>query len=196
MHPFSLTLTFFLMTSPLYAAPPTTNTLTPPDAAKQSHEVKAPHGAARNDEYYWMRDDARKDQAMLAYLQAENAYTDAVMAPLKPLQETLYREIVGRIKQDDSSVPYRERGSALTSGSGIRSTFSMASGALSAQTRPPWRERIRRTFGRPLHLLVRQHEKRAQADRHQSGDEERQLNAKRMPHEAGVSPRPWRSSRR
>ena len=47
---------------------------------------------------------------MLAYLGAENAYADAVMAPLQPLQETLYEEIVGRIKQDDSSVPYRERG--------------------------------------------------------------------------------------
>ena len=47
---------------------------------------------------------------MLAYLDAENAYADAVLAPTKPLQEKLYGEIVGRIKQDDSSVPYRERG--------------------------------------------------------------------------------------
>ena len=47
---------------------------------------------------------------MLAYLNAENAYADALMAPLKPLQDKLYEEIVGRIKQDDSSVPYRERG--------------------------------------------------------------------------------------
>lgn len=83
---------------------------TPPDAAKKPHVVKAPHGAQRNDEYYWLRDDARKNPEMLAYLNAENAYTDAVMAPLKPLQDKLYEEIVGRIKQDDSSVPYRERG--------------------------------------------------------------------------------------
>lgn len=82
----------------------------PPDAAQKPHQVKAPHGAVRNDEYYWLRDDKREDKAMLAYLDAENAYTDAVMAPLKPLQETLYNEIVGRIKQDDDSVPYRERG--------------------------------------------------------------------------------------
>src|SRR3546814_17951721 len=47
---------------------------------------------------------------MLAYLEAENAYADAVMAPLKPLQDKLYEEIVARIKQDDSSVPVRERG--------------------------------------------------------------------------------------
>ncbi|WP_432277778.1 S9 family peptidase [Lysobacter stagni] len=83
---------------------------TPPDAAKKPHAVKAPHGAQRNDEYYWLRDDKRENKEMLAYLNAENAYADAVMAPLKPLENTLYEEIVGRIKQDDSSVPYRERG--------------------------------------------------------------------------------------
>ena len=82
----------------------------PPDAARKPHEVKAPFGATRNDDYYWLRDDAREDKAMLAYLNAENAYTDAVLAPTKPLQEKLYGEIVGRIKQDDASVPYRERG--------------------------------------------------------------------------------------
>lgn len=83
---------------------------TPPDVAKKPHVVKAPHGAERVDEYYWLRDDTRKDPAMLAYLNAENAYADAVMAPLKPLQGKLYDEVVARIKQDDSSVPYRERG--------------------------------------------------------------------------------------
>ena len=72
--------------------------------------MRAPFGATREDEYYWLRDDTRTDAAMLAYLHAENAYVDTLMAPLKPLQETLYDEIVGRIKQDDSSVPYRERG--------------------------------------------------------------------------------------
>ena len=83
---------------------------TPPDAARKPHEVKAPFGATRNDDYYWLRDDKREDKAMLAYLNAENAYADAVLAPTKPLQEVLYNEIVGRIKQDDASVPYRERG--------------------------------------------------------------------------------------
>ena len=85
-------------------------TPTPPDAEQRPHQVKAPHGASRNDEYYWLRDDKREDKAMLAYLNAENAYTDAVMARLKPLEEQLYGEIVGRVKQDDDSVPYRERG--------------------------------------------------------------------------------------
>ena len=82
----------------------------PPDAAQHPHAVVAPHGATREDPYYWMRDDDREDAAVLASLDAENAYADAVMAPLQPLQDTLYEEIVGRIQQDDDSVPYRERG--------------------------------------------------------------------------------------
>jgi len=83
---------------------------TPPDVEKRDHVVRAPHGAERNDEYYWLRDDERRDPAMLAYLEAENAYADAVLAPLKPLEDRLYDEIVARIRQDDSTVPYRERG--------------------------------------------------------------------------------------
>jgi len=62
------------------------------------------------DEYYWLRDDAREDPEVLAYLAAENAYKDAVMAPYRQLEDRLYGEIVGRIKQDDSSVPYFDRG--------------------------------------------------------------------------------------
>ncbi|MDQ1091910.1 oligopeptidase B [Xanthomonas sacchari] len=83
---------------------------TPPHPAKQPHAVKAPFGAVRQDAYYWLRDDTRKNPQMLAYLNAENAYADQVLKPLKPLEDRLYEEIVGRIKQDDSSVPYRERG--------------------------------------------------------------------------------------
>nr|WP_246455212.1 S9 family peptidase [Thermomonas brevis] len=83
---------------------------TPPDADKKTHVVKAPFGAERQDEYYWLRDDSRKDAAMLGYLMAENAYADAVLAPTKPVQDKLYDEIVARIKQDDASVPYRDRG--------------------------------------------------------------------------------------
>jgi len=83
---------------------------TPPDVEKRPHHVRTPFGATRVDEYYWLRDDAREQPQMLEYLHAENRYADAVLAPLQPLQERLYAEIVGRIKQDDSSVPYRERG--------------------------------------------------------------------------------------
>lgn len=81
-----------------------------PPAAQRPHEVKAPHGAVRNDEYYWLRDDKRENPEMLAYLNAENAYADAMLAPLAPLKQRLYDEIVGRIQQDDASVPYLEDG--------------------------------------------------------------------------------------
>ncbi len=104
---FLLAATLLMTTFPSSALSPVANA---PDAAKKPHEVKAPFGAVRNDDYYWLRDDDRKNPEMLAYLNAENAYADAVLAPTKPLQEKLYNEIVGRIKQDDASVPYRERG--------------------------------------------------------------------------------------
>jgi oligopeptidase B len=106
--PLRITILGLLMTLPLSG--PAADLPPPPDAAKKPHPVKAPHGAVRNDEYYWLRDDKRKNPEMLAYLNAENAYTDQVMAPLKPLENRLYDEIVGRVKQDDDSVPYRERG--------------------------------------------------------------------------------------
>jgi oligopeptidase B len=81
----------------------------PPVAAKRPFQVTSPNGA-RADDYYWLRDDTRKNPDMLAYLAAENAYADAVLAPTKPLQDKIYEEIVGRIKQDDSTVPYRKNG--------------------------------------------------------------------------------------
>jgi oligopeptidase B len=81
----------------------------PPVAAQRPHLVRSPHGD-RQDEYYWLRDDTRKDPALLAHLAAENAYKDAVLAPTAQLRETLYGEIVGRIKQDDATVPSRKRG--------------------------------------------------------------------------------------
>ncbi|WP_374602171.1 S9 family peptidase [Arenimonas sp.] len=81
-----------------------------PVAQKRPFLVTAPHGAARQDEYYWLRDDTRKDADMLAYLKAENAWTDQAMAPLATLRDGLYDELVGRVKQDDASVPYLRDG--------------------------------------------------------------------------------------
>ena len=81
---------------------------TPPVAVQKPFTVKGP--VDRNDPYYWLRDDTRKNAEMLGYLNAENAYADAVLAPTKALQDKLFNEIVGRIKQDDSSVPVRTRG--------------------------------------------------------------------------------------
>jgi oligopeptidase B len=81
----------------------------PPAAALRPHQVVSPHGT-RRDDYHWLRDDTRSAAEVIAHLEAENAYTDAVLAPLKALEERIYAEIVARIRQDDSSVPYRKRG--------------------------------------------------------------------------------------
>jgi oligopeptidase B len=81
----------------------------PPVAAVRPHAVASPHGA-RRDDYYWLRDDTRTSPEVIDYLQAENSYREAVTAGWRPLEERLYREIVARIRQDDSSVPYRDHG--------------------------------------------------------------------------------------
>jgi oligopeptidase B len=78
---------------------------TPPVAKKIPH-TQTLHGETRVDNYFWLRD--KKDPEALNYLKAENAYTAAVMKPTAGLQATLYKEMLGRIKQTDLSVPYRE----------------------------------------------------------------------------------------
>jgi oligopeptidase B len=81
----------------------------PPIAPLVPHAVPSPHGA-RLDPYYWLRDDARTDPKVLAYLQAENQFRERSMAHAKPLEDALYGEIFARLKQDDSTVPYRKNG--------------------------------------------------------------------------------------
>ena len=81
----------------------------PPTAATRPHEVTSPHGN-RNDPYYWLRDDTRKDPAVLAYLTAENKYTGAVMAPAQELEQKLFAEMRARIQEDDASVPVLDGG--------------------------------------------------------------------------------------
>ncbi|MDQ2641058.1 MAG: S9 family peptidase [Pseudomonadota bacterium] len=85
------------------------NAARPPVAAVRPHRVESPNGS-RVDPYYWLRDDTRQDPEVLAYLAAENTWTDAAFAPIRPLQERIYAEIVGRIRQDDASVPWQRRG--------------------------------------------------------------------------------------
>lgn len=65
------------------------------------------HGDTREDPYYWLRE--RENPDVIKYLNEENAYLDSVMAHTKGFQESLFGEITGRIKQDDDSVPYRDR---------------------------------------------------------------------------------------
>jgi oligopeptidase B len=81
----------------------------PPIAAVRPHLVESPHGT-RVDEYYWLRDDTRTNPEVLGYLNAENAYKEAMTAHSNALEERLYNEIIARLKQDDSTVPYRKRG--------------------------------------------------------------------------------------
>jgi oligopeptidase B len=66
------------------------------------------HGDSRIDDYGWLRE--KSDPAVLAYLNAENAYTDAALRATEGFQESLYQEMLGRILQTDLSVPYRLRG--------------------------------------------------------------------------------------
>lgn len=80
-----------------------------PKAEQRPYTVPAAFGE-RQDPWYWLRDDSRENPQVIAYLEAENAYLRSVMAPQQALQETLYTEIIGRLKQDDASVPYRKNG--------------------------------------------------------------------------------------
>ncbi|HER08610.1 MAG TPA: S9 family peptidase [Bacteroides sp.] len=84
-----------------------TDQMEPPIAEKKPRELTI-HGDTRMDPYYWLRE--RNDPEVIAYLEAENAYREAVMKESKPLEDKLYEEMVGRIKQEDASVPYRENG--------------------------------------------------------------------------------------
>ena len=76
----------------------------PPAAKVIPHELEH-HGHTRTDDYYWLRD--RDNPDTVAYLEAENDYTRDAMARVQPLEEALFEEIKGRIKQTDMSVPYR-----------------------------------------------------------------------------------------
>jgi len=78
---------------------------TPPIAPKQP-QVLTNHGDERIDDYFWMRDS--NNPKVIAYLEAENAYTEAMMQHTEPLQSTLYNEMLARIKETDLSVPYRQ----------------------------------------------------------------------------------------
>lgn len=96
--------------SPSTSSPRATD-LVPPVAKQQHFVVESPHGD-RLDEYYWLRDDdsQRKRPEVMAHLEAEQAYAEAMLERLAPLQATLSAEIRGRIKEDDATVPQHDRG--------------------------------------------------------------------------------------
>jgi oligopeptidase B len=78
---------------------------TPPIARKQHTEIHL-HGTVLSDDYAWLRD--KDNPEVTAYLEAENAYAEAVMAPLASLREDLYQEMLSHVKQTDVSVPFRD----------------------------------------------------------------------------------------
>jgi oligopeptidase B len=78
-----------------------------PEAAKKPHEMKE-HGNTRVDNYYWLNE--RENPEVIAYLEAENAYEANAMRHTEALQQKLYDEMLGRIKQSDISVPYQQDG--------------------------------------------------------------------------------------
>ncbi|HEU4636436.1 MAG TPA: oligopeptidase B, partial [Edaphobacter sp.] len=81
--------------------------LTPPVARREPTPTTI-HGHTLEDDYRWMR--TKESAEVIAYLEAENAYTAAMMKPTEGLQETLYKEMLSHIKETDESVPFRERG--------------------------------------------------------------------------------------
>ncbi|HTQ62051.1 MAG TPA: S9 family peptidase [Candidatus Solibacter sp.] len=84
-----------------------THPVTPPLARREPIETVL-HGDRRIDHYGWLRQ--KENPEVIAYLEAENAYTDAMLRSTERLQDTLYQEMLGRILQTDLTVPYRLRG--------------------------------------------------------------------------------------
>lgn len=79
----------------------------PPDVEKKPKELVA-HGDTRIDNYYWLNN--RENPEVISYLEAENEYTDKMLAHTEEFQDKLYNEMISRLKQDDESVPYKDNG--------------------------------------------------------------------------------------
>ncbi|MBK5295084.1 MAG: S9 family peptidase [Acidobacteriia bacterium] len=90
------------LTLPAAGAPPA------PPVARKIPRTTILHGDKVVDNYYWLREKA--NPRVKSYLEAENAYAATILEHTKPLQELLYKEMLGRIKQTDLSVPYRKGG--------------------------------------------------------------------------------------
>jgi oligopeptidase B len=77
-----------------------------PPVAKKIPHVTEINGHQLTDNYFWLREKSNPE--VRAYLEAENAYTDALMKPTEPLQKKLYDEMLSRVKETDVEVPYKE----------------------------------------------------------------------------------------
>jgi oligopeptidase B len=84
----------------------TETTVPMPPTARKQPKVDVVHGERREDDYFWMREKSNPEVA--SYLEAENAYADAVMKPTEGFQRALYDEMLGRIQETDVNVPYRQ----------------------------------------------------------------------------------------
>jgi oligopeptidase B len=92
-----LVLTFSLLARP--------ETQTTPPVARRGEHREVRHGATVSDNYHWLREKSNPE--VIRYLEAENAYTGSLTQNLKPFEEALYKEMLGRIKQTDLTVPVR-----------------------------------------------------------------------------------------
>jgi len=101
------TMRFARFLSLLAPALMTTQAQTPPapPAAPQHEHREVRHGATINDPYFWLREKSSPE--VVRYLEQENAYTQALTSSLKPFEDKLYSEMLGRIKQTDLDVPVR-----------------------------------------------------------------------------------------
>lgn len=82
-----------------------------PPAAKKVPKILKIHGYEITDNYAWLRDRSdKKDPAIIKYLEDNNKYTEAYMGKYQPFADALYKEMLGRIKQTDTSVPYEKDG--------------------------------------------------------------------------------------
>ncbi len=78
----------------------------PPPVARIVPKTDVLHGDTRIDDYFWLREKGRED--VTAYLEAENAYADALLKPVEAFRQNLYDEMLGRIQETDLSVPYKQ----------------------------------------------------------------------------------------
>ncbi|HSM63376.1 MAG TPA: hypothetical protein VK833_05510, partial [Gillisia sp.] len=81
--------------------------INPPKAKKIAKELKA-HNTTRNDDYYWFND--KENPEVISYLEKENEYNKLMTAHTEQFQKNLFEEMKSRIKEDDSSVPYKLNG--------------------------------------------------------------------------------------
>ena len=104
---YSLWVILIVLTAMTIKSCNTSNPMEAPVAQKNPKELII-HGDTRIDNYYWLRE--RENPEVISYLEAENSYRESVMKGSKKFQKELFNEIVGRIKKDDASVPYRDNG--------------------------------------------------------------------------------------